>query len=77
LGENENELMPPVFTVTATYLVDGVKVSESTPIDLRPLKSSAIPRDQATAELARIRDEIHKIADVIKDAVSGLNSRRA
>jgi hypothetical protein len=46
LGEDDpDQLFSSVFVVTPEYDIDGGRVAEHTPIDLRPFATGALPRD--------------------------------
>lgn len=62
---DEEPLLNLVFTVTAEYDVDDKRVSEDTPIDLRPYKSSSIPRDAVASHLDHIRRSLDDITKAI------------
>lgn len=60
-GGADADLMPLVFTVTASYSFGNKTVKEKTTIDLRMYRNSALVADAVSAELKNIRDAINKL----------------
>ncbi|MGA7561621.1 MAG: hypothetical protein WBW55_00245 [Desulfobaccales bacterium] len=59
-------LMPRLFTITATYQFFGKKVIENNIIDLNPFEGSTQPRDLLLSELGNIRNSIEELVDIMK-----------
>lgn len=60
------EVLPQVFTVTATYEFGDKTVSETTTIDFRPFLSSDLPRDSVVHELKEITRAVQKVSENVR-----------
>lgn len=59
----DDDVVPKVFTITASYGFPGGSVEERNVIDLRPFEESTQPRDLIVSELQEIRKAIEKIKE--------------
>ena len=54
----DDDIVPKVFTITASYEFSDMKIEERNVIDLRPFEESTQPRDLIVSELQEIRKAI-------------------
>lgn len=71
-AEHNDDLMPQVFSVTASYEYAQKKVTETTTIDFRPFLSTDLPRDSITHELKDMTREIKDVSRAIQRVGDGL-----
>ena len=52
---------PHCFNIRAEYRNGPIHYSESTAIDLRPYRRTAVPHDSLSSVLSKVKDELHNI----------------
>lgn len=72
----DENLTPPIFSITAQYSYANKNVTEKNTIDLRPYYMSNLPNDPFVSELKVLTKTIDKTGDKIKRAIEEMSKKQ-